>query len=420
MLPDQAVSPANVGPVTADTVSSASSDRLRADLVATLKRRGSLRSPAVTAAFAKVPREKFTPEAALTTAYSAHDIVVTKRNAAGEATSSVSAPWLQAEMLEAARLEPGARVLEIGSGGYNAALIAEIVGTEGSVVTVDIDPFVTDRAARFLAQTGYPHVKVILGDAEHAAEPYGPYDAILVTAGAWDCPWGHLLTPGGRMVIPLRFAAITRSITFVHDGDHLIGHDPTVCGFVPMQGAGAHAEQTAVLAEGAVKLTIDGGPVLDTAALDRALVGARTELWTTVTVATGEPFDTLDLWLATVTDNSGWIWLDPDRDRDLISPALRWFCPALVTPDSFAYLTLRDTHGNDEERRHQLGVHGHGHHGAELARRLADQVATWDRDRRNGTGPAFTLHPADATVPAPTVGRVFAKRHTRLVMSWPA
>ncbi|GAA4507974.1 hypothetical protein GCM10023191_067170 [Actinoallomurus oryzae] len=407
--------------MTADTVSFESSERLRADLVTTLRKRGSLRSPAVAAAFAKVPREKFAPEAPLSAAYSAYDVIVTERDAAGEAISSVSAPWLQAEMLEAARLKPGARVLEIGSGGYNAALIAEVVGTEGSVVTVDIDPFVTERAARFLAQTGHPHVKVILGDAEHAAGEYGPYDAILVTAGAWDCPWGHLLAPGGRMVVPLCFASITRSITFVREGDRFIGHDPTVCGFVPIQGAGAHAEQAAVLAEGAVKLTIDGGPALDIAALDRALTDIRTELWTTVTVGSGKPFDTLHLWLATVTDAFGWIWPNPDCDCDLISPAVRWFCPALITPDSFAYLTVRDAHSTDEakERRHQFGVYGHGRRGAELAQQLADQVATWDRDRRNGPGPGFTLYPADAAVPAPAVGRIFAKRRTQLVMSWP-
>ncbi|MEV5704782.1 methyltransferase, FxLD system [Actinoallomurus sp. NPDC052274] len=408
--------------MTADTSPSESSDRLRAKLVATLRERGSIRSPAVAAAFTNVPREKFAPEVTLSAAYSAYDVIVTKRDAGGEAISSVSAPWLQAEMLEAARLERGARALEIGSGGCNAALISEIVGPDGLVVTVDIDPYVTERAARFLAETGYPHVKVVLGDAEHAAEPYGPYDAILVTAGAWDCPWGHLLAPGGRMVVPLRFASITRSLTFMRDGDRLIGQNPTVCGFVPIQGAGAHAEQEAVLAGGAVKLTIDGGPALDTAALDRALAGARTELWTTVTVGNGEPFDTLHLWLATVTNTFGWIWPNPDHDRDLISPAIRWFCPALITPDSFAYLTIRDAHSNDEakERRHRFGAHGHGRHGADLVQQLAEHVATWDRDRRNGPGPDFTLDPADAAVPAPAVGRIFTKRHTQLVMSWPA
>ncbi|TMR23427.1 methyltransferase domain-containing protein [Nonomuraea turkmeniaca] len=81
------------------------------------------------------------------------------------------------------------------SGGYNAALIAELVGPDGLVISVDIDPFVTERANRFLAETGYPHVKVVLGDAEHAADELGPFDVILVTIGAWDCPWAACWRP---------------------------------------------------------------------------------------------------------------------------------------------------------------------------------------------------------------------------------
>lgn len=406
--------------MTADILSSESADRLRADLVAALRERGSIRSPAVAAAFASVPRERFVPEASLPVAYGVNDAIVTKHGAGGEATSSVSAPWLQAEMLEDAHLRRGARVLEVGSGGYNAALIAEIVGPEGTVVSVDIDPFVTERAARFLTDTGYPHVKVILGDAEYAAEEYGPYDVILVTVGAWDCPWGHLLAPGGRLVVPLRFASITRTITFTPDGDRLIGHNPTVCGFVDIQGAGAHTEQQAVLAGGAVKLTIDGGQALDIAALDEALTGARTELWTAVTVRNREPFDTFHLWLATMTDTFGWIWCDPDRDCDFGRPALRWFCPALITSDSFAYLVIRPAGDQEgEQPQYEFGVYGHGRHGDELAQQLAEHLATWDSTRINTPGPSFTLHPADATVPAPAVGRIFPKRHTQLLMAWP-
>ncbi|GGQ33318.1 hypothetical protein [Streptosporangium pseudovulgare] len=42
----------------------------------------------------------------------------------------------------------------------------------------------------------------------------------------------------------------------------------------------------------------------------------------------------------------------------------------------------------------------------------------WDRDWRTHPAPAFTLYPADALAPVPAVGRVFRKRHTRLVMTW--
>ncbi|MER7504606.1 methyltransferase, FxLD system [Nonomuraea pusilla] len=398
-----------------------SSDRLRDAMVAELRERGVIRSSEVAAAFAKVPREKFAPEASLSAAYSVRDTVVTKRDAEGRATSSISAPWLQAEMLEAARLRPGARVLEVGSGGYNAALIAELVGPEGVVISMDIDPFVTERATRFLAETGYPHVKVVLGDAEHAADELGPFDVVLVTIGAWDCPWGHLLAPGGRMIVPLRFCGLTRSFTFVREGDHFAGLNPTVCGFIPIQGAGAHHEHVAALADGTVNLLVDAGPALDVAALDLALDGDRTEQWTGVTVGYGEPIDTLHLWAATQTETFGVIWRDPERGSDRIEPAMRWFTPALVTPDSFAYLTSRPQQREDSEsgeHRYELGVHGHGRSAGDLVRRLAVEVVAWNSEWRAHPGPDFTLYPIEASVPAPAIGRIFPKRHTQLVLAW--
>ncbi|MFD8563122.1 methyltransferase, FxLD system [Streptosporangium canum] len=409
--------------MTTDTLPSATPDLLRAVMVATLKERGSIRSPQVEAAFAAVPRERFAPEAPLEAAYSAQDVVVTKRGPNGRATSSISAPWLQAEMLETAQLTPGAKVLEVGSGGYNAALIAEIVGPSGSVTTIDIDPFVTERAERFLAETGYSHVRVVLGDAEHAAAehvPEGGFDAIIVTVGVWDIPWRSLLAPAGRMVVPLRFSTISWSFTFVRDGDHFVGLDPTVCGFVAAQGAGTLPDQEAVLADGAVRLTLEEGPTLDVAVLDQALTGDSTELWTGVTVGRGEPFDSMHLWIATTDDRFGMIWQDPDRDCGMVKVAMGWYCPVLITADSFAYLAIRELPRAREatEHRWEFGVCGYGPAGTELARHLHDHVQVWDRDWRTHPAPTFTLYPADALPPAPAVGRIFRKQHTQLVMTW--
>ncbi|NRQ34559.1 methyltransferase, FxLD system, partial [Nonomuraea sp. NN258] len=382
--------------MTTDAVSPQSPDRLRAEMVATLIERGSVRSPQVEAAFAKVPRHRFAPEAPLAAAYSARDTVTTKRDAAGTSTSSISAPWLQAEMLQAARLFRGAKVAEIGSGGYNAALIAEIVGPEGLVVSFDIDPWVVERATRFLTETGFPQVKVVLGDAEHTVEqhtPEGGFDAIIVTAGVYDVPWGHLLAPAGRMVVPLRFSTVSRSLTFIRDGDHFDGLDPAVCGFVACQGQGALPDQVVALAGGAVKLTLESGPPLDVAALESALRGERSELWTGVTFDWAQPFDSLNLWGATADDAFGTIWRDETREEGrLVEPALRWYCPALITPRSFAYLTFRELLGDDEQCWREFGVYGHGPDRARLVQRLHDHVTTWDRYWRNHPGPAFTLH----------------------------
>ncbi|MDL2075821.1 hypothetical protein QNN03_05160 [Streptomyces sp. GXMU-J15] len=92
---------------------------LRRQLVEQLRADSHIRSAAVERAFRTVPRHAFGPETPLTAAY-ANDIVPTRHSDDGTITSSLSAPWLQADMLEAARIQPGHRVLEIGSGGYNA------------------------------------------------------------------------------------------------------------------------------------------------------------------------------------------------------------------------------------------------------------------------------------------------------------
>ncbi|MGH3828764.1 MAG: methyltransferase, FxLD system [Pseudonocardiaceae bacterium] len=206
-------------------------DTLREELVDQLVAQDAVQSKDVEAALRTVPRHLFAPGVALEGAY-ANDTVLTKRDEHGIALTSVTAPWLQAMMLEQAQLAPGMRVLEIGSGGYNAALIAELVGEEGQVTTVDIDPDVVDRARRCLAAAGYRRVTVVLADAEGGVPDYAPYDRIIVTAGVWDIPpaWSDQLAEGGRLVVPLRMRGLTRSIVFERDGGHLASRSYELCG----------------------------------------------------------------------------------------------------------------------------------------------------------------------------------------------
>ena len=105
----------------------AGADSLRTALVRHLTSLGTIRDRRIAAAFQAVPRHLFVPQVPLETAY-ADDIIPTRHTPDGRVCSSVSAPWLQAVMLEAARIRPGHHVLEIGSGGYNAALAAELTG----------------------------------------------------------------------------------------------------------------------------------------------------------------------------------------------------------------------------------------------------------------------------------------------------
>jgi protein-L-isoaspartate(D-aspartate) O-methyltransferase len=152
---------------------------LRMRMVDDLVADGTIVSARVEAAMRKVPRELFAPGVGLDEVYHRYNGVVTKRDEDGNSISSVSAPQVQAHMLEQAEIAIGARILEIGSGGYNAALLAELAGPSGRVTTVDIDEDVAGRASRLLGRAGYPQVDVVLADAVGGVPAYAP------TTGSW-------------------------------------------------------------------------------------------------------------------------------------------------------------------------------------------------------------------------------------------
>ncbi|MFE6447484.1 methyltransferase, FxLD system [Nocardiopsis dassonvillei] len=392
---------------------------LRAAVVDQLVQDGFLTSAMVQKAMRTVPRERFAPEAALEEVYAPYDAVITKRDEHGVSLSSVSAPQIQAMMLEQAELEPGHRVLEIGSGGYNAALIAEIVGPTGQVTTVDIDAEVTERAQRFLAETGYSQVRVVCADAEDGIPEHGPYDRIIVTVGAWDIPpgWVANLAEGGRLVVPLRMRNLTRSIAFTKADNHLAGSDPRVCGFVPMQGIGGHAE-TLLLVNGTeeIGLRFDDEAPTDAHLLDNAVHTPRVETWTGVTVAPQELIGTLQLYLATTLAGFCTMAVDPDLDTGLVSPNNPRFSMAAVQSGNFAYLVTRRTPTGDVE----YGVHAFGSEGEAFAKTVAEHVQAWGHEQRGGPGPRIDAYPASTPDEELPGEHVITKRHTRITFSWPS
>jgi protein-L-isoaspartate(D-aspartate) O-methyltransferase len=105
-------------------------------------------------------------------------------------------------MLRQLGLGPGHRVLEVGTGtGYNAALIACMVGSQEAVVSIDVIPELIEQARANLTAARYAGVRVVCGGGAAGAPDYAPYDRIIVTTGAWDLPpeWWAQLRPGGRI-----------------------------------------------------------------------------------------------------------------------------------------------------------------------------------------------------------------------------
>jgi protein-L-isoaspartate O-methyltransferase len=123
---------------------------------------------------------------------------------------SASQPSVVVGMLEALTIERGQRVLEIGTGtGYNAALLAELVGPGGHVLTVDIDSELVSAARKNLAAAGYQdRVEVLLADGAAALADAGSVDRVIATAavqlGRLPYTWVEQTRPGGIILAPVR------------------------------------------------------------------------------------------------------------------------------------------------------------------------------------------------------------------------
>ncbi|HEX2164983.1 MAG TPA: protein-L-isoaspartate(D-aspartate) O-methyltransferase [Thermoanaerobaculia bacterium] len=150
----------------------------------------------VLAAMAEVPRHLFAPEADLATAYADRPLPIGHGQ-------TVSQPYVVALMTSLADLDPGDRVLEIGTGsGYHTAVLSRVAGRVFSIEI--IEPMARD-AARRLARLGYANVELRVGDGYQGWAEEAPFDAIVLTAAPPKIPQPLIdqLKIGGRMVVPV-------------------------------------------------------------------------------------------------------------------------------------------------------------------------------------------------------------------------
>jgi protein-L-isoaspartate(D-aspartate) O-methyltransferase len=205
-------------------------------VVQTIERRG-VEAPDVLRAMRTVRRHQFVPDEYQGSAYADHPLPI----GYGQ---TISQPYIVAWMTELLELEPGAKVLEIGTGsGYQAAVLAEL--PEVAVYTIEIVPELAEQVSQRLDRLGYDEVHAKQGDGYYGWPEQAPFDAIIVTAAPDHLPQPLVkqLVDGGRLVIPIGPPGSYQTLwKFVKAGEDVQAYNMGGVAFVPFTGGGVRSQ----------------------------------------------------------------------------------------------------------------------------------------------------------------------------------
>ena len=168
---------------------------LRNQLVDTISKKG-IKNKAVLDAISKVPRHLFMESGFVDFAYQDKPFPI-------GADQTISQPYTVAFQSELLAVEPGQKILEIGTGsGYQTAVLIEL---KAEVYSIERQKELYTKAKKFLPKVGYVPKKLEFGDGYLGMPEYAPFDSIIVTAGAPYLPKALLgqLKIGGKLVIPI-------------------------------------------------------------------------------------------------------------------------------------------------------------------------------------------------------------------------
>ena len=205
-------------------------DKARWKMVETQLKERDITDPKVLEVMGTVKRHLFVSPRHRSQAYADHPLPI----AEGQ---TISQPYIVALMTQILDVQPGEKVLEVGTGsGYQAAVLSYFTD---KVWSIEIREDLAHDAADRLKSLGYEKVEVKHGDGYFGWPEYGPFDAIIVTAAANHVPLPLLdqLKTGGRLLIPLGSTTYYQTLTKItktpqgKEVEHLLG-----VAFVPMVG----------------------------------------------------------------------------------------------------------------------------------------------------------------------------------------
>ena len=165
----------------------------RSNMIESQLRTNKVTDAGILEAFETIPRERFLPEAWAGVAYVDEDLEVAPGRYLME-------PMVLARLLQAARVEPNDVVLDVGCAtGYSSAVLARLAGT---VVALESDTALGEKANETLQDLGIDNVVVVAGELTQGYQKQGPYNVILLGGAVAEVPAAILsqVAEGGRLV----------------------------------------------------------------------------------------------------------------------------------------------------------------------------------------------------------------------------
>ena len=196
-------------------------------LLADLRSYG-IKDERVLAAIADIPRDLFVERGFKDEAFADRALPIS-------CGQTISQPFIVAYMTEALEVQPGARVLEIGTGsGYQTAVLSRLAA---KVYTVERHLPLLEKAQERFERLGLANIAVRHGDGYQGWEEEGPFDRVLVTAAFRELPQKltEQLKPAGKLVTPLGYETISQRLwKIIRTADGLTSEALLPVVFVPM------------------------------------------------------------------------------------------------------------------------------------------------------------------------------------------